>query len=453
MSGVWIGLSLVLFLSFWALGTSDFLVAALIAFAIYAFLLTLQLIESIIYEPDSPAELDLGRHWEWDDFFATADPVPNGPLFGEATTARAISQRVNNTGNAFTSHGGYWSNMTEFVPHVAQLISDGPTPAARELYTPLSKIRAHFIATVRLNSVYMATLVGSILLGLLGAFATIDFVRSQLIADPIGSQTTLDQAISDGNPIVVALYSMDVTGTEESLPLVESIAFAIDATLASQALAKFVSTLILFPLFVLVLMSPVRQVTQWVHLSRARQMIVRLQAGVEEEPHVLQHLESLVTAGVVGFGGIVCWVLVLTGQTVANLGRIDPFAGSDLLAFFIGIVISFPVWLVAIPPYVRDVSKRPRAKPRWLVHDIVVGLISGIGLGGVAGLIINLMWEESVILLLAPIVGAIAGVYALIYTHRRSGRFLTWVVVVSWVLLIPSAGFIALVVWAAAQVE
>jgi ABC-type cobalamin transport system permease subunit len=89
----------------------------------------------------------------------------------------------------------------------------------------------------------------------------------------------------------------------------------------------------------------------------------------------------------------------------------------------------------------------------WWVHDIGVGFLSGFGVGSVAGLFLNRLFENNVVVLICAILGAIAGIYVLIQNHRQARRFLSGVVVVGWVLLVLSAGFIALLVWAVATFE
>jgi predicted ferric reductase len=97
----------------------------------------------------------------------------------------------------------------------------------------------------------------------------------------------------------------------------------------------------------------------------------------------------------------------------------------------------------------------PRARPPiwWWVHDIGVGLLSGFGVGAVAGLFVNRLFENNVVVLICAVLGAVAAIYILIQNHRSSRRFLSGVVVISWVLLVLSAGFIALLAWAVATFE
>jgi len=58
-----------------------------------------------------------------------------------------------------------------------------------------------------------------------------------------------------------------------------------------------------------------------------------------------------------------------------------------------------------------------------------------------------------VVVLITAVVGAVIAIYILIQNHRAARRFLNGVVVVSWVLLVLSAGFLALLVWAVVNFE
>jgi len=89
----------------------------------------------------------------------------------------------------------------------------------------------------------------------------------------------------------------------------------------------------------------------------------------------------------------------------------------------------------------------------WWIHDITVGLLSGFGVGTIAGLFLNRLVENNVVVLVCALLGAAAGIYVLIQDHRESRRFLSAIVVVSWVLLLLSAGFLALFIWAILNFE
>ncbi|MEX1037359.1 MAG: hypothetical protein WDZ96_00720 [Acidimicrobiia bacterium] len=88
----------------------------------------------------------------------------------------------------------------------------------------------------------------------------------------------------------------------------------------------------------------------------------------------------------------------------------------------------------------------------WLAHDLVVGLLTGTGVGAIAGLFIAArVTENNLFTLGGAIVGAIVAILLLIRSHQRNDRFLTTTVVVSWLLLVLSAAFIALLIDAIAS--
>lgn len=89
----------------------------------------------------------------------------------------------------------------------------------------------------------------------------------------------------------------------------------------------------------------------------------------------------------------------------------------------------------------------------WRIHDVLVGFLSGFGVGTVAGLFINRLFDNNVVVLISAIIGAIAGMYILIQNHRESRRFISAVVFVSWILLILSAAFLGLLVFAVTNFE
>ena len=82
--------------------------------------------------------------------------------------------------------------------------------------------------------------------------------------------------------------------------------------------------------------------------------------------------------------------------------------------------------------------------PRWLIHDSIIGLFAGGGVGSLVGVFMSVRWFDSNLLtLVGAVAGAVVGVTALLGSHRRSKRFLTSSVVLSWVLLLASGAFIA----------
>jgi F0F1-type ATP synthase assembly protein I len=97
-------------------------------------------------------------------------------------------------------------------------------------------------------------------------------------------------------------------------------------------------------------------------------------------------------------------------------------------------------------------AKPETIPPLWLAHDLVVGLLTGTGVGTIAGLFIAARVSDNNLFTLGgAIVGAIVAILLLIRSHQRHNRFLTTTVVVSWLLLILSVAFIALLVNAIAN--
>lgn len=97
-------------------------------------------------------------------------------------------------------------------------------------------------------------------------------------------------------------------------------------------------------------------------------------------------------------------------------------------------------------------TKNETTSPVWLAHDLVVGLLTGTGVGTIAGLFIAARLSDSNLFTLGgAIIGAIVGILLLVRSHRRHDRFLTTTVVVAWILLILSVAFIALLVNAIAN--
>lgn len=95
-----------------------------------------------------------------------------------------------------------------------------------------------------------------------------------------------------------------------------------------------------------------------------------------------------------------------------------------------------------------------RRRPAWWwVHDVTVGLLAGFGVGSVAGLFLNRLVENNVVVLVCAVLGSMAGITILVQNHRDAGRFLSGVVVVSWLLLLLSAGFLGLFIWAILNFE
>jgi hypothetical protein len=62
------------------------------------------------------------RGINWLDFFASADPVPNGPLLDDFAPKDLLSYEVTNAKSLLTDHTNYWKNKDDFLPRVANAL-------------------------------------------------------------------------------------------------------------------------------------------------------------------------------------------------------------------------------------------------------------------------------------------------------------------------------------------
>ena len=70
----------------------------------------------------------VSKSWVWHDYWASADPFPNGPLT-PTTEGRIATWRVRNFGSVVLDHTTYWRNLTEFVTAVARDLGRRAFPA------------------------------------------------------------------------------------------------------------------------------------------------------------------------------------------------------------------------------------------------------------------------------------------------------------------------------------
>ncbi len=91
-------------LGVWSLGI-------LLALAAYVMPFTLKDINELCHADQGFA---LAEGTAWEDYYATADPVPNGPMFAEPYHYMTRSREVYNGANVFTDHATYWRNQDEF---------------------------------------------------------------------------------------------------------------------------------------------------------------------------------------------------------------------------------------------------------------------------------------------------------------------------------------------------
>ena len=71
--------------------------------------------------PKNLSEFKLAPSVRWVDFFASADPVPNGPLFQSSPSpiSNDVSGEIHNRGSIVTDHTTYWGNHDGFIGHIA----------------------------------------------------------------------------------------------------------------------------------------------------------------------------------------------------------------------------------------------------------------------------------------------------------------------------------------------
>ncbi len=82
----------------------------------------------------------------------------------------------------------------------------------------------------------------------------------------------------------------------------------------------------------------------------------------------------------------------------------------------------------------------------------MIGLLSGAGVGGVIAVLIAARVDFDVIVLpIGLLVGGFFGIYLLLRSHRHSDRFLNLTVVIAWVLLAVSGGWLMLLAFAIAN--
>lgn len=100
------------------------------------------------------AETLRSRVRSWLDVYASADPVPNGPV-REGERPPDSSEEVTNTGSIFSDHTTYWRNRDEFVSLVgnALLGSDERLSALRLDGKTLEGVRARRKLRVRMSQV------------------------------------------------------------------------------------------------------------------------------------------------------------------------------------------------------------------------------------------------------------------------------------------------------------
>lgn len=100
-----------------------------------------------------------------------------------------------------------------------------------------------------------------------------------------------------------------------------------------------------------------------------------------------------------------------------------------------------------------DTSSQSFVPLLWRAHDVVVGLLAGFGAGAIAGLFAMRLVDSSVVPAVGAAIGAMLGALALFRSRHQGDGFLNPFLVIAWVVLVLSAGFITLLVVAIANFE
>jgi hypothetical protein len=75
------------------------------------------------------------------------------------------------------------------------------------------------------------------------------------------------------------------------------------------------------------------------------------------------------------------------------------------------------------------------ARDRFAIHDWVVGILAGAGVGGFAGMFLTARVLDNPLMMIGTVlVGIVLGVLALRASHRNSDRLVNPVVVIAWLL-------------------
>jgi pimeloyl-ACP methyl ester carboxylesterase len=133
--------------------------------------------------PKRAAELSL-TPLEWIDYWATFDPVPNGPLAPDDTVAKLTQVKLTNRISWLTDHSAYWANRDEFVlPLLRELDRRASTGV-------LTGEPAPAIAGIPARRTRVAVLAGArVVIGLLATPIALFALRDQLTA--FGRDTVL----------------------------------------------------------------------------------------------------------------------------------------------------------------------------------------------------------------------------------------------------------------------
>jgi hypothetical protein len=176
-----------------------------------------------ILEDEVAAAVTERHAFRWHDLWASADPVPNGPI--NLTSPAIVSTKLRNTASTVLDHVTYWQNLTEFVPIVAARLKEigglGEARAPDPVDAPDLKLaamrrqaRVLLLVAARLSFVFLAiaALIGWwSTLGDIGE-ALVDWVASLPLLGfiPDDLPAWIDQAVGVGLGVALALLAWQV---------------------------------------------------------------------------------------------------------------------------------------------------------------------------------------------------------------------------------------------------
>lgn len=81
----------------------------------------------------------------------------------------------------------------------------------------------------------------------------------------------------------------------------------------------------------------------------------------------------------------------------------------------------------------------------WRIHDYLVGILGGGGLGAVLGVYVAArLVDNNLVIAAGALAGALIGVMVMRQTRRNSDKFWTVSVIVMWIVAVGSAAFLIL---------
>jgi|GEM_PF-4002619 len=131
----------------------------LLALAAYIMPFTLKDINEQCHETQ---EFGLSAPAEWEDYYATSDPVPNGRMLASGNYTGRIAE-VHNRANVFRDHSSYWRNQDQFgiaILSTLMTLTRGPFKSTSPVWTSGYKraYRAQILVAARLAALAVAGL-------------------------------------------------------------------------------------------------------------------------------------------------------------------------------------------------------------------------------------------------------------------------------------------------------